>query len=101
MGIAEDDSPDTAGRIAHAGPGEELAFQVGKVHLVAAAGEPQRVGGDLAAAELDRGEERVVDGLLEDNFVAGAGQRPDGDVDGGDDAGGKDDPLRLYFPVEF
>ena len=74
MRVAEYHGLDSAGGIVHAGSRAEGPFQIVEVHLIALRGKPQLVGHHLAGGQLHGGEEGIVGGLLQYDFVAGARQ---------------------------
>ena len=90
VGAAEDEQPS---RSVDPGP------QVVEVHRVAPAVEAEGVADDPAAVVLDGVIEGVIDGRLDDDRVAGAGEGPDDIVQGRHDPGGHGDPVLLDRPA--
>ena len=87
MGVAEDQ--DLV-------PGvPRLGLQIVEVDLVGLLLPDQRVVHQPAPRELRRQGEGVVDGLLDDDPVAGLGEQVHQEEDGGHHAAGGDDPLLL------
>ena len=79
----------------------DFFFQVFEINFIMAVLQHQGAVHQSAAVFDDRIEEGVVYRLVDEDAVAGPGEGFHGDVDGGNYAGGLDEPFRLDGPVEI
>jgi len=72
--VAKDDAANPGDRNREGGARFEEIFQIIEIHLIPFAVEFQVVRHDMATVVLNRTVERIVNGRLQDNLVAGHGQ---------------------------